>query len=173
MELFQLLGKIAIDSSGVDESVNAVESSVKTKIGSVVTTAGTKISSIGSKITKAVTVTGAAAVAAGTGLVKFAEKSAGAADTVDKMSQKIGISREAYQELDFICSQSGTSVDTLQMGVKTLTNQMQSAQSGTKSACEAFDKLGVSIYDSNGESEGSGNNDVGSNDSIAEHVKSD
>ena len=92
-----------------------------------------------------------ATTAAGTAIMATANKAAAAGDNIDKMSQKIGISRQAYQELDFICSQSGTSVDSLQMGIKTLTNQMQSASIGTKSAVAMFEQLGISIYDTNGQ----------------------
>lgn len=93
----------------------------------------------------------AAATAAGAGMMAMAKNSAAAADDVDKMSQKIGISRAAYQELAFACSQSGTDVTKLQGGMKTLTNQMQSAAEGGKTASAAFDALGLSIYDSSGQ----------------------
>ena len=81
----------------------------------------------------------------------FATKAASATDRVDKMSQKIGISRQAFQELDFVCSQSGTSVDGLQMGMKTLTSAMTGAANGTKSNVAMFDKVGVSVTNSKGE----------------------
>lgn len=153
MELFKLLGTIAISNSeansAIDETNNKAASFSST-LADKFTSVGSFATNLGKKITGGMAVAGTAIAAGATAIFKFAENSASAADTIDKMSQKIGISREAYQELAFICSQSGTSVDTLQMGMKTLTNQMQSAQSGTASAVEAFDKLGVSIYDSSG-----------------------
>ncbi|WP_251612894.1 phage tail tape measure protein [Senimuribacter intestinalis] len=96
-----------------------------------------------------------AAVAIGTVKVaQFAKNMVDAttkqADTVDKMSQKIGISRKAYQELDFVTSQCGASITSMKAGMKTLTNNMQSAADGSDAAQEMFDKLGLSIYDSNG-----------------------
>lgn len=96
-----------------------------------------------------------AAVAIGTVKVaQFAKNMVDAttkqADTVDKMSQKIGISRKAYQELDFVTSQCGASITSMKAGMKTLTNNMQSAADGSDTAQEMFDKLGLSIYDSNG-----------------------
>lgn len=142
MELFKLFGTIAINNTdaniAIDESANKA-SSFGEKLSSGISTAarwGTAI--VGG------------AVAATTGLVKFAETSASTADNIDKMSQKIGISREAYQELDFICSQAGTSVDQLQTGMKTLTNQMQAASDGTASAVSMFEQLGVSVTDTEG-----------------------
>ena len=154
MELFKLFGTIAVKNTEANSAIDMTTEraqSASGKLSQSFQNAGTKISGVGSAITKGMAVVGTAVGAGATAVFKFAEKSAGAADTVDKMSQKIGISREAYQELAFICSQSGTSVDTLQMGIKTLTNQMQSAADGTASAVGIFDKLGVSIYDSNGQ----------------------
>lgn len=143
MELFKLLGKIVLDSSEALQEMDKTNSKAS-GIGQTFVHGIATVAKWGAAI-------GTAAVAAGTAIVGVATKAASAGDNIDKMSQKIGISREAYQELDFICSQSGTSVDTLQMGIKTLTNQMQSAADGTASAAEMFDKLGVSIYDSNGQ----------------------
>ena len=71
-------------------------------------------------------------------------------DKVDKLSQKIGMSRKAYQEWDYIMSQNGGNVDSLQMGYKTLTQQMAGVQNGSKESISAFRKLGVSVKDSSG-----------------------
>ena len=142
MELFKLLGTIAVNNadanSSIDETSEKADSFSEKLKGGISTAAkwGTAI------------VGGAATAAAG--LIKFAESSASTADNVDKMSQKIGISRQAYQELDFICSQSGTSVDSLQMGMKTLVSAMDGAASGTESSVEKFERLGISVTDVNG-----------------------
>lgn len=90
---------------------------------------------------------GTAAVATGTKLVQETMQQA---DTVDKMSQKIGISRQAYQEMDFVTSQCGASINNMKMGMKTLTTQMQSAAQGSQTSVDAFNALGVSIYDASG-----------------------
>jgi len=76
---------------------------------------------------------------------------AGATDRVDKMSQKIGISRQSFQEWDFILSQSGASVDGLQMSLKTLSTATEQADRGSKEYVDTFEQLGVAIYDTNGE----------------------
>lgn len=143
MELFKLLGTIAINNTDANNAI--ADTTEKTH------SFGEKLSSGIKTVGKWGLAIGGAAVAAGTAITAFATKAASTGDRIDKMSQKIGISRQAFQELDFICSQSGTSVDTLQMGIKTLTNQMQSAAAGTKSAVGIFEQLGVSIYDSNGQ----------------------
>lgn len=73
-----------------------------------------------------------------------------AGDNIDKMSQKIGMSRKSYQEWDYIMSQNGSSVDSLKMGYKTLANQMEMVTKGNKDSISYFKKLGVSIKDSAG-----------------------
>jgi len=73
-----------------------------------------------------------------------------AGDKIDKMSQKLGLSREGYQELDYILSQNGMSIDTLQGGMKTLSNAMSGANNGNKSSIALFKSLGVSVKDSSG-----------------------
>ncbi len=137
-----MLGKIAIDNQDADEKIDETTGkaegfSSKLKKG------------IGTAAKWGTAIVGGAAAAAG-GLVKFAQSSAATGDNVDKMSQKIGISRKAYQELDFICSQSGTNVDNLQMGMKSLTSAMDGAKSGTAANIEQFKKLGVSVTNADG-----------------------
>lgn len=92
----------------------------------------------------------AGATAAVAGVYKFATSTAETADNIDKMSQKIGISRQAYQEWDYICSQCGVDVDVFKNGVKTLTTQMDSAASGGEAAQETFKALGLTWEDGNG-----------------------
>lgn len=93
------------------------------------------------------------AMAAGAGaaaLFGVANSAAATADEIDKMSQKLGISREAYQELDFVLSQNGMDVNSLQGGMKTLVNTMQAAQEGSASAASTFDALGIAVTNADG-----------------------
>lgn len=91
-------------------------------------------------------VVGMGTVAAGA-LTGIATKTAEAGDRVDKMSQKIGLSREGFQEWDYIMSQNGMSIDSMQGGMKTLTNMFDDLGKGTKTATEAFGRLGLSYED--------------------------
>lgn len=79
------------------------------------------------------------------------KKTADYGDRIDKMSQKIGMSRKAFQEWDYIMSQNGGSVESLQMGFKTLTTQIEGIQKGSKDSIKAFSSLGVSVKDANGQ----------------------
>ena len=108
------------------------------------------ISKMGQGIATATAGIAAGATAAAAGIYKFATDTAATADEIDKMSQKIGISKTAYQEWDYICSQSGVDVGVFKNGIKTLTTVMDSANSGTESAIATFDALGLSWQDGNG-----------------------
>lgn len=71
-------------------------------------------------------------------IVKGVSETAEYADNIDKMSQKLGLSAQAYQEWDFIAQHSGTSVDGLQASMKTLANAAQDGK-------DAFGQLGLSV----------------------------
>lgn len=86
----------------------------------------------------------AALAAAGKAVADFGAATAAAiqetaayGDTIDKASQKIGISAEAYQEWDAVMQHSGASIGTLQASMRVLSQQ---AEKGG----EAFKKLGIS-----------------------------
>lgn len=142
LEIFKLVGSIFVNSDAAEESLEKTDSKAQNVGKSLLNGVGTA-AKWGAGI---VTATSAAAA----GMVAMAQSSAGAADKIDKMSQKIGVSRQAYQELDFICSQSGTDVDKLQAGVKSLTAAMSGAAKGTASNVEQFRKLGVEVTNADG-----------------------
>lgn len=79
----------------------------------------------------------AAMVAVVKGLGDMITETAEYGDNVDKMSQKMGITAEAYQEWDFIMQHCGTSMDSLKSSMKTLAT---AAETGNA----AFEKIGLS-----------------------------
>ena len=85
----------------------------------------------------AITAIGTAAVGTTKAIVDATGKVAEYGDNIDKMSQKMGISAEAYQEWDAIMQHSGTSIEALKPSMKTLATQ---AEKGN----DAFQKLGIS-----------------------------
>lgn len=142
MDIFKLVGSVFVDTDKANESLSKTDK---------------KASGVGSTLLKGATSAGkfavglgAACAAGATALVGMATKTAETTDEIDKMSQKIGISKQGYQEWSYVLGQNGMDVNKLSVGMKTLVSQMDSAASGTKSAVENFDKLGVSIYDGNG-----------------------
>lgn len=58
-------------------------------------------------------------------------------DTIDKMSQKMGMSSDAYQEWDFVLQHCGASIESLKPAMKTLAT---AAENGS----DAFAQLGIS-----------------------------
>lgn len=142
MEIFKLFGSIMVNSSEAEKSISNTGTKAEglaTKLGKGITTAAKWGAAIA-----------AGATAAAGAMLGVANKSAEAADEIDKMSQKIGISKEAYQEWKYAMGQSGVDIGVMQNGVKTLTNLMDKAKDGTASAKDTFDQLGVSINDGSG-----------------------
>lgn len=90
---------------------------------------------------------GVAAAAVGGAMFGLANKAADATDRIDKLSQKIGLSREAFQEYDYILSQSGTDIEKLQVGMKTLRERMDEAAEGTGEGAKAFQALKLEAID--------------------------
>lgn len=91
-----------------------------------------------------------ASVAAGKAIGNLASDSAEAGDEIDKMSQKLGMSRKGYQEWGFVLGQAGVDINSLQTGMKTMTNQIGAAKNGTSASVEAFNKLGISMEELQG-----------------------
>ena len=91
-----------------------------------------------------------AAVVEGAGeLVDFSKDLADSADTIDKQSQKVGLSAEAYQKWDYVMTLAGTSMSNMGTGLKTLTNKLDDAKNGSEKNLEMFQKLGLSLDDLN------------------------
>ena len=79
----------------------------------------------------------AAMVAVVKGLADLITDTAEYGNQVDKMSQKMGMTAEAYQEWDFIMQHCGASMDSLKSSMKTLAT---AAETGNA----AFEKIGLS-----------------------------
>lgn len=142
MEIFKLFGSIFIKSEDAEKSISKINDDASKLPGIL----GKGIKTAVSWGAAIVTATGGAVTA----MVDFTMSAASAADEIDKMSQKIGLSIEGYQEWSYVMGQNGMDIDKLQTGMKTLVQQVDAAASGNASAMESFDRLGVSIYDANG-----------------------
>lgn len=90
---------------------------------------------------------GTAVIGAGTALTSAAKGVATYGDSIDKMSQKVGMSSGAYQQWDYVLKVSGTEMSNMTTGLKTLTNKFDDAKSGSKNSIEMFKKLGLSMSD--------------------------
>lgn len=129
-------------AQGIEGQIDDLISPGAEKAGN---TAGQKAGSgfgkgIGKALAGTAVAVGTAVVGAGAALVNGTNQLASYADNIDKMSQKMGISAQAYQEWDAIMQHSGTSIEGMQRGMMTLQN---AAASGS----EAFEAIGLSLED--------------------------
>ena len=95
---------------------------------------------------------GAAAVATAKKIWNLAKETAQYGDTIEKNSQKVGLSMKSYQQWDYAMNLAGTSMQDCTNGLKTLTNTFDDANNGSKSAQEKFKRLGISLDDLKGKS---------------------
>ena len=111
-----------LDTDGVKTGLSGIGSVAKTGLG--VAAAGFA----------AVTT---AAVATTKALADGVAETAAYGDNIDKMSQKMGVSTDAYQEWDFVMQHCGTSIEALKPSMKTLANAAVEGK-------DEFEKLGIS-----------------------------
>ena len=142
LEIFKLVGSIFVDNEQANKSIAKTDKNAQ-GVGQTLANGVKTAAKWGGAI-----VAGTSAAAAG--CVKLVTDSADVADNIDKMSQKIGLSKQGFQEWSYVMGQNGMDVDKLQVGIKTLVTKMESAAGGNKEAAETFKELGVSIYDSSG-----------------------
>lgn len=121
------------------------------EISAKLKTVGARVGAFSKKVASAYAAVSGAVLTVGSAIIRGANKAADLGDRIDKMSQKIGMGRKAFQEWDYIMSQNGGNVESLQMGFKTLTTQIEGVQKGSKDSINAFKALGVSVKDSNGQ----------------------
>lgn len=103
----------------------------------------------------AMTAATAAAVATGKAFIDAANSTAEFGDSIDKNSQKMGISAKAYQEWDYIMKRNGSTIDSLKKGFMNISSAMNDLNGATdktklKGAAAAIDSLGVSVKDAAG-----------------------
>ena len=129
MDVFDLFAKLSLDSSEYEQGLDDAE-----KKGSGFGAGLQTAAKVGAAAVAAV---GTAAIGAGAAIVKGAGDVAEYGDNIDKMSQKMGISAEAYQEWDAIMQHSGTSMDSMSRGMQTL-------QKNAVDSADKFEALGLS-----------------------------
>lgn len=140
-ELAKAYVQIVPSAEGLSGSLSNVLGGEATSAGK---SAGGKFSSAMGGVLKtgaaAIAGIGTAAIGAGTALTGAAAGVASYGDHIDKMSQKMGLTAEAYQEWDAVMQHSGTSMDTMKSSMKTLAN---AAETNNK----AFKELGITEND--------------------------
>lgn len=112
-----------------------------------------KMGEVGSKLQTAgqnMAAFSAAAAGVVVSIGAIATKSAKAADDLNTLSKQTGIGTDELQKYNAISGLVDVSTETIAKSHVKLTKSMASAQNGTKKQAAAFEKLGVSVTDSEG-----------------------
>lgn len=132
MDVFDLVAKISVDTSEYEKGLDNASKDSKSFGSKIAGGLGTA-AKVGAAALTAVT---GASVALGKSLLNNANEVAGYGDNIDKMSQKMGISAQAYQEWDAILQHSGSSIDSMSRGMQTL-------QKNAVNSTKKFKELGI------------------------------
>lgn len=132
MNVFDLEARINLQTEDYTKNLESAQTSTE----SFASKLGTGLANAAKVATAAITAATAAVVAGTVAFAKGIGEVASYADNIDKMSQKMGLSAEAYQEWDFILQHAGSSIEAMKGSMKTLANAVQNGN-------EAFEKLGM------------------------------
>lgn len=132
LTLFDLVAKLTLDDSGYQQGINDAKREASNFGGALKNGLGTAAKIGGA----AIAAVGTASVALTKAVIDGASQTAEYGDNIDKMSQKLGISAEAYQEWDAILQHSGANIESMERGMVTLS---RAAESGS----DAFERLGL------------------------------
>lgn len=138
MDVFNLVAKLTLDSSEYDQGLSDAEDSTSS-FGGILSALGSVAGGVGiafTAVTTAVTAVGAATVGTGKAIWEATSGVAEYGDNIDKMSQKMGISAQAYQEWNAVMQHSGTSMESMKASMKTLANAVEKGN-------EAFERIGL------------------------------
>lgn len=85
-------------------------------------------------------------------LVDFIKRGIEAGEAIGEMAAKLGITTTAYQELTYVAEQAGASQDDVNAAFKGMIKVLGEAADGSKTAQDAFAKLGISFDTIKGQS---------------------
>lgn len=84
------------------------------------------------------------------GIANIVRETAALGDTIDKVSQKLGINAQALQELRFAAEQTGVEQRTFDLALQRFTRRAAEAARGTGEAKDALAQMGVQLLNSQG-----------------------
>lgn len=132
MNVFDLSARILLDSNEYTKGLNSASDETKS-FGSKLTSA---LGTAGKVAVGVMTTVASAVVALSKEFADGIKATAEYGDNIDKMSQKMGLSAEAYQEWDFVMQHAGTNIESMKASMKTLANAVDSNN-------DAFARLGI------------------------------
>lgn len=138
----------SLGSAVLDLSVDTSE--LESGLGDAEQTTDSRMGRIAGVIGKGAAAAGAGLLAAGGAAIGAAFKTAAYGDEVAKTSTKMGVSTDALQEMRYWADRNGISASSLDRAVGRLNQRVGRAATGNDKYAKAFEDLGVSIHDSEG-----------------------
>lgn len=145
MNIFTLTGTILVDNSKAIDSIQKTEGkadSFASKLGAGIKTAG----AMGAAVA-------AGAAVAGGALVALATKASEAASSIDDASQRTGMNAETFQQYAYAAKLSGMETEALEKAMIKQQKAFSDAAEGSKTASEAYARLGIDISEVGSSSE--------------------
>lgn len=146
-----------IEFKGLD-NVSSTLKNMMVKLGAFGTMASTidaKLANVaiaGARLANQLKYIGLAAAGAGASIFWMSYKTSDAAESMLNLSQKTGVSVEGLQKLGYVADQAGIGADNLTMSFKFLNRSIATAsETADSDAAKAFQGLGISIEDANGQ----------------------
>ena len=131
-DVFDLQAKIGLNTADFTKGLATAGSSMK-EFGGTIKSGAETITKVGVAAFGAIT---GAATATSAAILKGVNALTTYGDNIDKMSQKLGMSAQTYQEWDAVMQHCGTTIDSMQASMKTLA-------SAAETESDAFEKLGI------------------------------
>ena len=91
-----------------------------------------------------------AMVAALKRLVRLANEVSAIGAEIDDMAQKLQMSNSQYQQWSYVMQMCGSDMNQLQTAMNGMIQRLKSVDAGSENALQGFRKLGISVYDTNG-----------------------
>lgn len=135
------------DTRGIRAGRAFVELGVRDKLSRGLTAAQKKLEAFGAGVRAIGTRMIALGVAGVTALAGTGAAFASAGDALDKMSSRTGASVEALSELGYAASLSGSDLETLEAGLRTMQKNLVAAVRGADGATETLRLLGLRAGD--------------------------
>ncbi len=129
MNIFSVYGELKLKDDEFNKGMDGAVDKAKSF--------GGKAKAVFGAVAKTTAVVTGAVTAVGGAFVGASNKVAEYGDHIDKMSQKVGMSAEGFQKWDYVFQRNGANIDSLQMGMKTLSQKVENGS-------EAFQRLGLS-----------------------------
>lgn len=150
--LADLLIKMDVDSARFRKELKDVSSQITGLEKKAQQAGGTVQKAFDSMVDSAKALVGVTAiVGAAKGLFDFVKSTIDAADAMEELSQKTGVSVESLSKLQYAAKFSGVDIEGVAIGLKKLAKTADEAAGGGKEQAEAFKRIGVSVKDANGQ----------------------